>query len=141
MEIGCSFIDNAAHKLSRAMPKPLRRTDAPIDWSVHTVANHSVLTSGVGPVSPRSPRRKPSWASSLATIRWENAPQAIEAWAAKRTVREKLKLVETEANLSGAGHLRMAVVVLDAFTSLAKKRNKLAHGFFGIVKDRENQFA
>jgi hypothetical protein len=35
----------------------------------------------------------------------------------------------------------MAVSVLDAFTSLSKKRSKLAHGFFGIVSDRENQFA
>jgi hypothetical protein len=34
----------------------------------------------------------------------------------------------------------MAIRVLDAFTSLSKKRNKLAHGFFGIVTDRNNQF-
>jgi len=46
-----------------------------------------------------------------------------------------------EADVTGVVYRKMAVLVLDAFTSLSKKRNKLAHGFFGIVTDRENQFA
>ena len=77
----------------------------------------------------------------LAMIRWEHAPQAIEAWANKRSIRYKLALIHAEAGLTGAVYVRMTVMVLDAFTSLSKDRNKLAHGFFGIVKDRENQFA
>lgn len=77
----------------------------------------------------------------LATIRWEDAPQPIEVWASKRTIRDKLELINAEADLTGAGYRKMAVRILDAFTSLSKKRSKLAHGFFGIVTDRENQFA
>ena len=77
----------------------------------------------------------------LATIRWDHAPQAIEVWASKRTVREKLELVKAEAKLTGVSHIKMAVLVLDAFISLSKRRSKLAHGFFGIVTDRENRFA
>ncbi len=77
----------------------------------------------------------------LATIRWEHAPQAIKLWASKRTIRDKLELVKNEADLTGLFYRKMAVFVLDAFTSLSKKRSKLAHGFFGIITDRENQFA
>lgn len=77
----------------------------------------------------------------LAMIRWERAPQAIEQWAKMRTIRDKLRLVEAKADLAGAHYRKFAVLALDAFTSLSKKRSKLAHGFFGIVTDRENQFA
>ncbi len=123
------------------MPQPLRRTDAPIDWSVRAVANHPVLTSGVGACITAFASTEALMGVFLAMIRWEHAPQAIEAWASKRTIRDKLRLVEAEADLAGVQYRKMAVLVLDAFTSLSKKRNKLAHGFFGIVTDRENQFA
>jgi hypothetical protein len=123
------------------MPQPLRRTDAPIDWSIRAVANHPVLTSGVGACITAFASTEALMGVFLATIRWEHAPQAIEAWASKRTIRDKLRLVEAEADLVGVNYRKMAVRVLDSFTSLSKKRNKLAHGFFGIVTDRENQFA
>jgi hypothetical protein len=123
------------------MPQPLRRTDAPIDWSVYAVANHPVLTSGVGACITAFASTEALMGVFLAMIRWHDAPQAIELWAGKRTIRDKLKLVKAEADLTGIVYQRMAVLVLDAFTSLSKKRNKLAHGFFGIVMDRENQFA
>lgn len=77
----------------------------------------------------------------LAMIRWQHGPQAVETWASKRTVREKLRLVETEAGLVSSYHRKVAVRTLDAFTSLSKQRAKLAHGFFGVITDRENQFA
>jgi hypothetical protein len=77
----------------------------------------------------------------LAMIRWEHAPQAVEAWASRRTIRDKLALVHSEAKLTGAAYTEMTVMVLHAFTSLSKDRNKLAHGFFGIVEDRDNHFA
>jgi hypothetical protein len=77
----------------------------------------------------------------LAMIRWHDAPQAIELWAVKRTIRDKLEAVRAQADLTGPVHQKMVVLVLDAFSSLSKKRNKLAHGFFGIITDRENQFA
>lgn len=66
---------------------------------------------------------------------------AAGATAGSRTTRNKMELVKAEANLTGVVYLKMAVLVLDAFTSPSKKRNKLAHGFFGIVTDRQNQFA
>ena len=123
------------------MPQPLRRTDAPIDWSIQAVANHPVLNSGVGACITAFASTEAAMGVFLATIRWEHAPQAIELWASKRTIRDKLELVKAEADLTGLGYRKMAVLVLDAFTSLSKKRNKLAHGFFGIVTDRKNQFA
>ncbi len=123
------------------MPQPLRRTDAPIDWSIHAVANHPVLTSGVGACITAFASTEALMGVLLATIRWENAPQVIEVWGGKRTIRDKLELVKAEADLTGAVYRKMAVRVLDAFTSLSKRRSKLAHGFFGIVTDRENQFA
>lgn len=123
------------------MPQPLRRKDAPIDWSLQGVASHPVLTSGVGACITAFASTEALMGVFLATIRWEDAPQAIEVWASKRTIRDKLELINAEADLTGAGYRKMAVRILDAFTSLAKKRSKLAHGFFGIVTDRENQFA
>jgi hypothetical protein len=66
------------------------------------------------------------------------APEAVEAWG---TIRDKLALVHAEAELTGPGYAKVTVKVLDAFTSLSKDRDKLAHGFFGIVEDRDNQFA
>lgn len=77
----------------------------------------------------------------LAMIRWEHAEQAVEVWANKRTIRDKLALIHAEAKLTGDVYANVAAKVLDAFTSLSKDRNKLAHGFFGIVEDRRNQFA
>lgn len=121
------------------MPQLLRRTDASIDWSVQAVANHPVLTSGVGACITAFASTEALMGVFLATIRWEHAPQAIEAWARLRTVREKLRLIEAEADLTGVYYRKMAVQTLDAFTRLSKKRNKLAQGFFGIVTDRENQ--
>jgi hypothetical protein len=123
------------------MPQPLKRIDAPIDWSVRAVANHPVLTSGVGACITAFASTEALMGVFLAMIRWEHAPQAVEAWASKRSIRDKLALVHAEAELTGAGYLAVTVKVLDAFTSLSKDRNKLAHGFFGIVEDRENQFA
>ena len=123
------------------MPQPLRRTNAPIDWSVYAVANHPVLTSGVGTCITAFASTEALMGVFLATIRWEHAPQAIEVWAGKRTIRDKLELVKAEADVTGVVYRKMAVLVLEAFTSLSKKRSKLAHGFFGIVTDRENQFA
>ena len=123
------------------MPQPLRRAGAPIDWSIHAVANHPVLTSGVGACITAFALTEALMGVFLAMIRWENAPQAIEMWAGKRTTREKLKLVNAEAHLTGDGYPKLAVFVLDAFTSLSKKRSNVAHGFFGIITDRENQFA
>jgi hypothetical protein len=123
------------------MPQPLHRTAAPIDWSVQAVANHPTLTSAVGACVTAFASTEALMGVFLATIRWEHAPQAVEVWAGKRTIRDKLELVKAEANLTGVVYLKMALLVLDAFTSLSKKRNKLAHGFFGIVTDRENRFA
>jgi hypothetical protein len=123
------------------MPQPLKRTNVPIDWSIGAVANHPVLTSGVGACITAFASTEALMGVFLAMIRWENAPKAVEAWASKRTIRAKLALVHAEAELTGAVYARMTVMVLDAFTSLSKERNKLAHGFFGIVEDRDNQFA
>jgi hypothetical protein len=121
------------------MPQLLKRTNAPIDWSVGAVANHPVLTSGVGACITAF--TEALMGVFLEMIRWEHAPQAVEAWASKRSIRDKLALVHAETKLTGAGHFEVTVKVLDAFTSLSKERNELAHGFFGIVEDRENQFA
>lgn len=123
------------------MPQLLRRTNAPIDWSIQAVANHSVLTSGVGACVTAFASTEALMGVFLATIRWEDAPKAIEVWADKRTIRDKLELVKAQADLTGVVHRKVAVRALDGFTSLSKRRNKLAHGFFGIVTDRENQFA
>jgi hypothetical protein len=123
------------------MPQPLRRRDAPIDWSIQAVANHPVLTSGVGACITAFAATEASMGVFLAMIRWKHAPQAIELWASKRTIRDKLELVKAEADVTGPVYCKMTVFVLDAFTSLSKKRNKLAHGFFGILTDRKNQFA
>lgn len=123
------------------MPQPLRRKNAPIDWNIQIVANHPVLTSGVGACITAFAQAEALMGVYLATIRWGNAPDAIELWASKRTIRDKLKLIDIEAGLAGDAYQKMAVAVLDGFTSLSKRRNKLAHGVFGIVKDRENEFA
>lgn len=90
---------------SSAMPQPLRRTAAPIDSSVYAVANHRVLTSGIGACITAFASTEALMGVFLATIRWEDAPQTIEVWAGKRTVRDKLELVKAEANVSGAGRL------------------------------------
>lgn len=123
------------------MPQPLKRINAPIDWSVRAVANHPVLSSGVGACITAFASTEAVMGVFLAMIRWEHAPQAVEAWASKRTIRDKLALVHAEAELTGPGYADVTVKVLDAFTALSKDRNKLAHGFFGIVEDRDNQFA
>jgi hypothetical protein len=126
---------------SRGMPQPLRRTNAPIDWSVYTVSNHPVLTSGVGACITAFASTEAAMGVLLAMIRWHNAPQAIELWAVKRSIRAKLEVVKAQSDLTGIGYQRIAAMVLDGFSSISKKRNKLAHGFFGIVTDRKNQFA
>lgn len=77
----------------------------------------------------------------LASIRWQHAPKAVEAWSKLRTLRGKINLIQAEASLTSKAHKAMVVQTLDKFTSISKRRNKLAHGFFGIVTDRENQFA
>jgi hypothetical protein len=107
------------------------------------VANHPVLTSGVGACITSFASMEALMGVFLAMIRWHDALQAIELWAAKRTIRDKLEVVKAQADLTGRPpvHQKMVVLVLDAFSSLSKKRNKLAHGFFGIITDRENQFA
>lgn len=103
------------------MPQPLRRTHAPIDWSIHAVANHPVLTSGVGACITAFASTEAAMGVFLATIRWEHAPQAIKLWASKRTIRDKLELVKNEADLTGLFYRKMAVFVLDAFTSLSRR--------------------
>ncbi len=123
------------------MPQPLRRINAPIDWSVYAVANHPVLTSGVGACITAFASTEAAIGVFLAMIRWHDAPQAVELWSVKRTIRDKLKVVEAQSDLMGIVYQKMAAEVLDGFASLSKKRNKLAHGFFGIVTDRQNQFA
>jgi hypothetical protein len=40
-----------------------------------------------------------------------------------RPIRDKLRLVEIEADLAGAEYRKLAVRRFDAFTSLSKKRN------------------
>jgi hypothetical protein len=122
-------------------PQILRRANAPIDWSVQAVANHPVLTSGVGACITAFASTEELMGVFLATICWEHAPQAIEEWAKVRTNRQKQELVVAEADLAGIHYRQMAIRVLDAFTSLSKRRSKLAHGYFGIVTDRANQFA
>lgn len=122
------------------MPQPLRR-DAPIDWSLMAVANHPVLTSGVGACILAVASTEAAMGVFLASIRWQHAPAAVEAWSKLRTVRGKLDLIEAEASLTSSGHKFLAVKTLDKFTAIARRRNKLAHGFFGIITDRENQFA
>jgi hypothetical protein len=125
----------------RGMPQPLRRTNAPIDWSVYAVVNHPGLTSGVGACITAFASTEAAMGVFLAMIRWHDAPQAIELWAVKRTIRDKLEVVKAQSDLMGIVYQKMAAKVLDRFASLSKKRNKLAHGFFGIVTDRQNQFA
>jgi hypothetical protein len=122
------------------VPQPLRR-DAPIDWSLMAVANHPVLTSGVGACILAVASTEAAMGVFLASIRWQHAPVAVEAWSKLRTVRGKLDLIEVEASLTSSGHKFLAVKTLDKFTAIARRRNKLAHGFFGIITDRENQFA
>jgi hypothetical protein len=90
------------------------------DWSIYTVANHPVLTGGVGACITAFASTEALMGVFLATIRWEDAPHAIEIWTAKRTVRDKLELIKTEANLSGKIYLKMTVSVLDAFAPLSK---------------------
>ncbi|MER9005904.1 hypothetical protein NKI15_19935 [Mesorhizobium sp. M0862] len=105
------------------------------------VANHPVLTSGVGACILAVASTESAMGVFLASIRWQHAPAAVEAWSKLRTVRGKLDLIEAEASLASSGHKLLAVKTLDKFITIATRRNKLAHGFFGIVTDREDQFA
>jgi hypothetical protein len=123
------------------MPQPLRRMDAPIDWGISAVANHPVLTSGVGACITAFASTEALMGVFLAMTRWQHAPLAIETWAAARNVQSKPNIVEAEARLSGPVHVQMAVETLDSFVALSKRRSKLAHGYFGIILDRENTFA
>ena len=56
------------------MPQPLRRKDVPIDWSVHAVANHPALTSGVGACITAFASTEALMGVFLAMIRWEHCP-------------------------------------------------------------------
>ena len=77
--------------------------DAPIDWSIKAVANHPVLTAGVGACITAFASTEAAMGIFLAMIRWEHAQQAVEVWASKRTIRDKLALVHAEAKLTGDG--------------------------------------
>lgn len=121
-------------------PQPLQRADVPIDWSLPVVANHPILTSGVGSCLIAFASTEALMGVLLAMIRWEHAEQAIDAWANTHNTRSKLALIKTEAELADA-HCKVAIQALDSYTALAARRNRLAHGFFGIVLDRENEFA
>jgi len=123
------------------MPQPLRRKNVPIDWSIQAVSNHPVLTSGVGACVTAFASTEAAMGVLLSVIHWETATEAVDAWAARRTVREKLALLMTATDLRDAGVRKLTAFALDGFTSLAKRRSKLAHGFFGIVLDRKDEFA
>lgn len=123
------------------MPQPLKRTNAPIDWSPRAIANHPVLSCGVGACVITFASLEALMGVFLATIRWENAQSAVDAWAEIRTVEGKLRLLHSEAHIIGSKFEGLAMRTLDQYVGLSKRRNKLAHGFFGVVADRENEFA
>lgn len=124
------------------MPQPLRRKRAPIDWSPDAVANHPILSSGVGASITAFSSLEAALGAYLVLIRWEHPDDLVQQWERERTTQGKRRLVEKEAQAaSNAGILNKTVEILDQYTSLAKRRAKLAHGFFGVITDRENQFA
>jgi hypothetical protein len=123
------------------MPQPLRRADAPIDWNIRAVSNHLILTSGVGACITAFATAEALMGLFLAMIRWEHAPEAVERWAMTRTTKDKLELIKSETEISETKLIKLTELTLNDFVSLAKMRSKLAHGYFGIITDRENQFA
>lgn len=123
------------------MPQPLRRRDAPINWDIESVANHPVLTSGVGACILAYAQAEALMGIYLAHIRWNDCRDIVESWSKERTANGKLALVRQQAALSGPGHIKLTGLVLDSFVSLSKRRAHLAHGVFGIITDRNDEYA
>lgn len=124
------------------MPQLLRRKAAPIDWSPTAVANHPILSSGVGACITAFASLEAALGAYLVLIRWKHPDELVQQWKEQRSTRQKTKLVRSEADRIPHEYARRETVeILDAYVSLSKRRAKLAHGFFGIITDREDQFA
>jgi len=123
------------------MPQPLKRINVKIDWGLEAVTNHPVLTSGVGACIMSYASVEAAMGVLLAMISWEDAIDIVDNWSDCRTARSKLKCVFDEAEARGVGHRKMVDIVFERYESLSKRRSKLAHGIFGIITDRENEFA
>lgn len=123
------------------MPQPLRRENPPIDWSTEAVANHPVLSSGVGACITSFASLEATLGVMLAMIRWEDAPTAVERWRSMTSTKRKVEVILTETALTNEGFAQWLSIELDKYEQLATRRAKLAHGFFGIITDRHNEFA
>lgn len=124
------------------MPQPLRRKRPPIDWSPAAVANHPILSSGVGASITAFASLEAALGAYLILIRWQHTEDLVDRWKRQRNTKDKRALVEFETEgVPNTGLRDITVDVLDRYTSLAKRRAKLAHGFFGIITDRESEFA
>lgn len=123
------------------MPQPLRRKSAPIDWSVELVANHPVLTSGVGACIVAYAQAEALMGVYLAYIQWKNPGALVAQWADRRTAASKLEFVQEQAEIRSAGVAKMTRLLLDSYIQVAKERAKLAHGVFGVITDRSDEFA
>tara|TARA_R110000868_G_scaffold90320_6_gene250865 strand:+ start:4615 stop:5208 length:594 start_codon:yes stop_codon:yes gene_type:complete len=123
------------------MPQPLRRKDAPIDWDIESVANHPTLSSGVGACILAFAQAEALTGILLVHINWREPEKALDLWAETRTTRGKEELLKKEAAAINAKMSDLVIYILDAFTALAKKRARLAHGVFGIITDTPDRFA
>lgn len=125
----------------RHMPQPLRRATAPIDWSIGVVANHPVLSSGVGACILAYAQVEALVGVYLAHIQWKNPDEVISQWARLRNAAGKLALVREQAEIRGPGLVVTTSALLDSYVQVGRDRAKLAHGVFGVITDRENEFA
>ena len=123
------------------MPQLLRRRDAPIDWNIESVANHPVLTSGIGACILAYAQAEALMGVYLAHIHWSDPRDIVDEWSRARTASGTLALVRRQANSTGPGHVKLTEMVLDSFVSLARRRSHLAHGVFGIITDRDDLYA
>lgn len=123
------------------MPQPLRRKNAPIDWNIDVVANHPVLTSGVGACILAYAQAEALMGVYLAYIQWNSPDEVVAQWAERRTAAGKLTFVQEQAKVRGAGAVKMTSMLLDSYIEVAKDRAKIAHGVFGVITDRNDEFA
>ncbi|SIR84415.1 hypothetical protein SAMN05878276_0546 [Aquipseudomonas alcaligenes] len=77
----------------------------------------------------------------LAYIQWKNPGALVEQWSDQRTAASKLEFVKKQAEIRSAGAAKMTSMLLDSYLQVAKERAKLAHGVFGVITDRPNEFA
>lgn len=123
------------------MPQPLRRKNAPIAWDINVVANHPVLNSGVGACILAYAQAEALMGVYLAYIQWSRPDEVVAQWAERRTAAGKLTFVREQAEVRGAGAVKMTCMLLDSYIQIARDRAKIAHGVFGVITDRRDEFA